>query len=35
MWPVAMEEALREREKASMRLYDSSLRDCRRCAEEE
>lgn len=31
MWPVAMEEAVREREKTFMGLYDTSLTGCRRC----
>lgn len=31
MCPIAMEEAVRERKKPSMRLYDTSLADCRRC----
>lgn len=35
MCAVAMEEAVREREKPSMRLYDTSLRDCRACGEGE
>lgn len=34
MWPVAMEEAVREREKPCMRLCDTSLTSCRRCGEE-